>query len=60
MKAFRIENDQSLQVFEVVVPVTVDTRALHRVMGERAKAMGLRMNMQHAAIFEAIHRVRVD
>ena len=29
-------------------------------MGERAKAMGLRMNMQHAAIFEAIHRVRVD
>ena len=60
LKAFRIENDQSLQVFEVVVPVTVDTRALHRVMGERAKAMGLRMNMQHAAIFEAIHRVRVD
>lgn len=60
LKAFRIENDQSLQVFEVVVPDTVDTRALHRVMGERAKAMGLRLNMQHAAIFEAIHRVRVD
>ena len=60
LRAFRIENNQSLQVFEVTVPDTVDTRALHRIMGERAKAMGLRLNMQHAAIFEAIHRVRVD
>jgi len=48
LKAFRIEDDQQ-----------VDTRSLHRIMGERAKRMGLRLSMQHAAIFEAIHRVRV-
>ena len=59
LKAFRIEDDQSLQVFEVVIPEQVDTRSLHRIMGERAKRMGLRLSMQHAAIFEAIHRVRV-
>ncbi len=60
LRAFRIEEGQSLQVFEVRVPDEVDTRILHRIMGERAKAMGLRLNMQHRAIFEAIHRVRVD
>ncbi len=60
LKAFRIEDNQSLQVFEVVIPEQVDTRSLHRIMGERAKRMGLRLSMQHAAIFEAIHRVRVD
>lgn len=59
LKAFRIEDDQSLQVFEVVIPEQVDTRSLHRIMGERAKRMGLRLSMQQAAIFEAIHRVRV-
>lgn len=59
LKAFRIEDDQNLQVFEVVIPEQVDTRSLHRSMGERAKRMGLRLSMQHAAIFEAIHRVRV-
>lgn len=50
---------RAFQVFEVVIPEQVDTRSLHRIMGERAKRMGLRLSMQHAAIFEAIHRVRV-
>ena len=48
-----------MQVFEVSVPTELDTRSLHRVMLERAKAMGLNLTMQHRAIFEAVHRVNV-
>ena len=34
-----------------------NTRSLHRVMLERAKAMNLNLTMQHRAIFEAVHRI---
>ena len=60
LRAFRIEDGQSLQVFEVTVPKSVDTRSLRLTMGERAKTMGLHLNMQHSEIFEAIHRVRAE
>ena len=60
LRAFRIEEGQSLQVLEVRIPAGVDTRSLKIVMAERAHTMGLSLNVQQANIFEAIHRVRVD
>lgn len=59
LRAFPIENDESLQVFEITVPDSVDTRSLQRIMSERARSMGLHLNMQHRAIFEEIHRVQI-
>lgn len=59
LRAFPIGEGSSMQVFEVSVPTELDTRSLHRVMLERAKAMGLNLTMQHRAIFEAVHRVNV-
>ena len=60
LRAFPIEDGMSLQVFEVSIPLTVDRRALHRVLIDRARAMSLRCNLQHRDIFEAIHRVKVE
>ncbi len=60
LRAFRIEEGQSLQVLEVSIPEGVDLRSLKSVMAERAHAMGLNVNVQHSQIFEAIHRVRVE
>ncbi len=60
LRAFPIENNQSLQVFEVSVPEGIDLRALQHVLSDRARSMGLRANIQHRDIFEAIHRVKVD
>lgn len=60
LRAFPIEDGASLQVFEVTIPMNVDRRALHRVLIDRARAMGLRCNLQHRDIFEAIHRVKVE
>lgn len=60
LRAFRIEEGQSLQVLEVRIPDDVDLRSLKSVMADRARAMGLFINIQHAHIFEAIHRVRAD
>lgn len=59
LRAFPIGEGSSMQVFEVSVPTELDTRSLHRVMLERAKAMGLNLTMQHRAIFEAVHRVNI-
>ena len=50
----------TLLVFEVTIPLAVDRRALHAVLRDRARSMGLRTNMQHRDIFEAIHRVAVE
>lgn len=60
LRAFPISEGDSMQVFEVSIPVDIDTRALHRVLLERAKAMNLNLTMQHRAIFEAVHRVTID
>ena len=49
-----------MQVFEVSIPVSIDTRSLHKVLLERAKSMQLHLTMQHRAIFEAVHRVAID
>lgn len=60
LRAFRIDEGESLQVLEVRIPQGVDLRSLKAVMSERARSMGLHLNIQHSHIFEAIHRVRVD
>lgn len=60
LRAFRIEEGQSLQVLEVSIPTSVDVRSLKSVMAQRAQSMDLNLNVQHSHIFEAIHRVRVD
>ncbi|MDO5530531.1 glycine cleavage system protein R [Sutterella sp.] len=60
LRAFPIEDGQSLQVFETMIPMDVDRRALHRTLIDRAQHMGLRCNLQHRDIFEAIHRVKVE
>lgn len=59
LRAFPLAKGSSMQVFEVAIPKELDTRSLHRVMLERAKAMGLSLTMQHRDIFEAIHRVEI-
>ena len=57
LRAFPLGDGSSMQVFEVSIPDDIDTRSLHRVMLERAKAMNLNLTMQHRAIFEAVHRI---
>ncbi len=60
LRALPIENDESLQVFEVLVPADVDMRAWHEELIAKARSMGLKASLQHAHIFEAIHRVNAD
>jgi glycine cleavage system transcriptional repressor len=60
LRAFALGENESMQVFEVSIPVSIDTRSLHKVLLERAKAMQLHLTMQHRAIFEAVHRVAID
>ena len=59
LRAKPLGQGESVQIFEVDVPDTVDTRALHRVMSERAKSMGLTLTMQHHRIFDAMHSVEL-
>ena len=60
LRAFALGGNESMQVFEVSIPVSIDTRSLHKVLLERAKEMQLHLTMQHRAIFEAVHRVAID
>jgi glycine cleavage system transcriptional repressor len=48
-----------LMVYEVTVPLTVDTKALSRTLGSIAKTFNMSLSMQHRRIFEAIHRVSI-
>lgn len=48
---------RALLVFEVALPVSLDRSAFRRTLEDRARAMGLRVSMQHRDIFEALHRV---
>lgn len=57
LRAKPLGNGESVQIFEVAVPKAVDCRAFHRVMSERARAMGLTLTMQHRRIFDAMHHV---
>ena len=57
LRAKPLGGGESVQIFEVLVPKSVDCRAFHRVMNERARSMGLTLTMQHRRIFDAMHRV---
>ncbi|MCG5031718.1 ACT domain-containing protein [Mesosutterella sp. OilRF-GAM-744-9] len=59
LRAKPLGNGESVQIFEVAVPKSVDVRALHRVMSDRATAMGLTLTMQHRRIFDAMHHVDI-
>lgn len=59
LRAKPLGEGESVQIFEVSVPKVVDARALHRVMSERAKAMGLSLTMQHHLIFDAMHHIEI-
>ncbi len=59
LRAKPLSSTESVQIFEADVPKTVDPRALHRVMAERARSMGLTLTMQHRRIFDAMHHVEV-
>lgn len=59
LRAKPLGEGESVQIFEVSVPKAVDARALHRVMSERAKAMGLSLTMQHHLIFDAMHHIEI-
>ena len=59
LRAKPLGNGESVQIFEVAVPKSVDVRALHRVMSDRAAAMGLTLTMQHRRIFDAMHHVDI-
>lgn len=60
LRAKPLGNGESVQIFEVAVPKDVDFRAFHRVMSERARAMGLTLTMQHRRIFDAMHRIDIQ
>lgn len=48
---------RALLMFEIALPVSVNRSAFRRTLEDKARAMGLRVSMQHRDIFEALHRV---
>lgn len=48
---------RALLMFEIALPLAVDRSAFRRTLEDKARAMGLRVSMQHRDIFEALHRV---
>ncbi|MGE4298950.1 MAG: glycine cleavage system protein R [Desulfovibrionaceae bacterium] len=48
---------QVVIAFEVAVPAATDTAAFRRDLASVATTLAMRANLQHRAIFEAIHRV---
>jgi glycine cleavage system transcriptional repressor len=49
--------NDNIMIYEVDVPVDIDSHALHRTLREKAAALGLVISIQHRRIFEAINRV---
>ena len=54
----RIMSEQRVNIRDLRAK-PLGTRALHRVMSERAKSMGLTLTMQHHRIFDAMHSVEL-
>ena len=44
-------------IYHVDVPVEIDQKAFRQALQEKAKDLGMDLNLQHRDIFEAIHRV---
>ena len=43
--------------YEVDLPASIDLAAFRAALGERARELGLDVNLQHREIFEQVHRV---
>ena len=56
---FRGGDDPSgnIMIYEVDVPVTVDFKEFRQALRQRARDLGLDLNVQHRDIFESIHRI---
>lgn len=59
LRALQPEPEVFMIVYEILIPVDTDLKALHRDLLDQAKAMGLNLTMQHRKIFEAVHRIQV-
>jgi glycine cleavage system transcriptional repressor len=57
--AFRGGDDphNNTMIYEVDVPVDIDRQGFRDSLRERAKDLGLELNLQHRDIFEALHRI---
>ncbi len=49
--------NDNIMIYEVDVPVDIDTHAFHRKLRDKASELGLVISIQHRKIFEAINRV---
>jgi glycine cleavage system transcriptional repressor len=47
----------NIMIYEVDIPVSVEHNIFRPALQERAKELGLEVNLQHRNIFETIHRV---
>lgn len=57
--AFRGGDDpsQNTMIYEVDVPLETDRQSFREALQERAKDLGLELNLQHRDIFEALNRI---
>jgi len=51
------EPGANIMIYEVDIPVDIDTTALYRDLREKAKALELVISIQHRNIFETINRI---
>ena len=49
--------NDNIMIYEVDVPVDIDSHAFHRDLRDKAAELGLVISIQHLKIFEAINRV---
>jgi len=57
--AFRGGDDpsQNTMIYEVDIPLETDRQSFREALQERAKDLGLELNLQHRDIFEALNRI---
>ena len=51
------EPGNNIMIYEVDIPVAVDTKAFCRDLKEKAKELALDISIQHRNIFESLHRI---
>lgn len=59
LRALQAGHSDFMTVYEVLIPVSTDIKALHKTLIAQAQSMGLQLTLQHRNIFEAIHRVQI-
>lgn len=51
------EGQEYVTFYEVDIPADIDRRAFRDALRERARQLGLDVNLQHREIFEQVHRI---